>query len=249
MIPKILHLCWFSGDPYPGLIARCLRSWKRVLPDYEIMLWSRETFDTEAVRYVREALSVRQWAGAADYVRLWALYHYGGIYLDSDVFVCRPFDDLLDERFFSFIERMGPDPTQVGMQAAVMGSEPGHPFLAAAMKYYEENPYFLPDGTYALKLMAAPTRFAQDAVPFGFRYMDEEQHLQDGMLILPSPEVPSSLVRVPKDCRAIHCCNGDWNLWVQRKFRQKAYRRMMPLLLWREELRQRVTNKSVRCCK
>ena len=245
MIPKILHLCWFSGDPYPGLIRRCLRSWKRVLPDYEIMLWSRDTFDTEAVAHVREALSVRQWAPAADYVRLWALFHYGGIYLDSDVFVCRRFDDLLENDFFSFVERCGPAPTQVGLQAAVMGSVPDHPFLAACMRYYEENPFFLPDGTYAIKQMAAPGRFAKEAVPFGFRYADERQQLRDNMLILPSHEVPSSLLHVPADCRAIHCCNGDWNLWVKRKFRQKAYRRLMPLLLMGQDLRQRVTNKSV----
>ena len=125
MIPKIIHLCWLGGDPYPGLIRRCLRSWERVLPDYEVKLWNRETFDVDSVPLVREAV---------------------GIYLDSDVYVRRSFDDLLSRDFFTAVERLGPDPAQVGIQAAVLGSIPGHPFLKECMKYYEESPFFLRAG-------------------------------------------------------------------------------------------------------
>lgn len=243
MIPKIIHLCWLSGEPYPGMIKTCLRSWKRVLPDYEIMLWTRNNFDTEAVTYVREAVSVRKWAPAADYIRLWALYNYGGIYMDSDVFVRKSFDDLLDNDFFSSIERLSADPANVGIQAAVLGSVPKHPFIAACMKYYEENPYFLPDGSYANQTLTAPMWFAQAAVPFGFKYRDERQELTNCGLILPSSEIPSSLIHLPKSCRAIHCCNGDWNIWVKRKFRQKAYRKLMPLMLRRLEINDLLKNR------
>ena len=234
MIPKIIHLCWLGGDPYPGLIRRCLRSWERVLPDYEVKLWNRETFDVDSVPFVRDAVSVRQWAPAADYIRLWALNRHGGIYLDSDVYVRRSFDDLLSRDFFTAVERLGPGPAQVGIQAAVLGSIPGHPFLKECMKYYEESPFFLPDGTYAIQKMTAPGWYAKVAeASFGFKRMDKRQELRDGMLILPSETIHSSLLNVPPDCRAIHCCNGDWNIWAKRKFHQKAYRRLMPLLLWR----------------
>ena len=102
------------------------------------------------------------------------------------------------------------------------------------MKYYEESPFFLPDGTYAIQKMTAPGWYATVAeASFGFERMDKRQELRDGMLILPSETIHSSLLNVPPDCRAIHCCNGDWNIWAKRKFHQKAYRRLMPLLLWR----------------
>ena len=243
MIPKIIHLCWLSGDPYPGMIKTCLRSWKRVLPDYEVMLWTRDNFDTEAVTYVREAVSVRKWAPAADYIRLWALYNFGGIYMDSDVFVRKSFDDLLEYDVFSAVERFTADPSNVGIQAAVLGSVPKHPFIAACMKYYEENPYFLPDGSYANQKLTAPMWFAQAAVPFGFKYSDERQLLENRGLILPSSDIPSSLINVPTSARAIHCCNGDWNIWAKRKFRQKAYRKLLPLLLLRLEGHDRVFRK------
>ncbi len=78
-----------------------MASWKRHLVDYEIAIWDRESFDVESVPYVREACAARRWAFAADYIRLWALYHYGGIYLDSDVFVHRSLDPFLEHRCFS----------------------------------------------------------------------------------------------------------------------------------------------------
>lgn len=246
MIPKILHLCWLSGDPYPGMIKTCLRSWKRVLPDYEIKLWSQDNFDIDSVTYVREAVSVRKWAPAADYIRFWALYHYGGIYLDSDVFVRKSFDDLLKYDVFSAIERFTADPTNVGIQAAVLGSIPGHPYIADCMKYYEEHPYILPDGFYANQTLVAPGWFAQTAVPYGFKYMDEDQLLQDRILILPSTSIPGSLISIPAESRAIHCCNGDWNFWTKRKFRQKVYRKLMPLMLRQLELKSLLTKKSNR---
>ena len=85
MIPKIIHFCWLSGDPYPEKIRKCMKTWKKVMPDYEIKLWSMETFDvSSAPVYVQEAVKARKWAFAADYIRMYALYTEGGIYLDSD---------------------------------------------------------------------------------------------------------------------------------------------------------------------
>ena len=105
MIPKKIHFCWMSGDPYPAKIKRCMKTWRRVMPDYEIKLWNAQNFDVEgAPDYVREAIRQRKWAFAADYIRMYALYHEGGIYLDSDVLVLKPFDDLLNHSFMSSLE-------------------------------------------------------------------------------------------------------------------------------------------------
>ena len=83
MIPKIIHLCWLSGDEYPPMIKKCIESWKRYLPDYEIMLWDTKRFDVNSVLWTKQAFECKKYAFAADYIRLYALYHYGGIYLDS----------------------------------------------------------------------------------------------------------------------------------------------------------------------
>ena len=104
MIPKIIHFCWLSDEPYPTFIEKCFTSWKEQLPDYQIKKWDTSTFDINSVPYVKEACEERKWAFAADYIRLHAIYTEGGIYLDSDVLVQKNFDQFLDNPCFSAIE-------------------------------------------------------------------------------------------------------------------------------------------------
>ena len=79
MIPKIIHFCWLSGEPYPPLIANCLESWKQVLPDYEIMLWDTNRIDVSSNLWLKQSFENRKYAFAADYIRFYALYHFGVI--------------------------------------------------------------------------------------------------------------------------------------------------------------------------
>lgn len=92
MIPKVIHFCWLSNEPYPDLIKKCIESWKEKLPDYAIKKWDTTNFDVTSVPFVKEAYECKKWAFAADYIRLHALYTEGGIYLDSDVRVLKSFD-------------------------------------------------------------------------------------------------------------------------------------------------------------
>ena len=87
MPPKIIHLCWFSKDPYPLEIKICLASWKRVLPDYKVRVWTYEDAKAIGCKYIDQALSVRKWAFAADVVRFYAVYKEGGVYMDSDIYL------------------------------------------------------------------------------------------------------------------------------------------------------------------
>ena len=260
MIPKILHLIWLSGAPYPGLVRRCLRSWHRRFPDYEIKVWTQENFDISQVRYVREAVQCHRWASASDYIRLWALWNYGGIYLDSDVFIRKSFDSLLNDGFFSAVEKGSGvydysnlldaegnlldtgtwNVPGFGLQAAVMGSVPGHPFVRKCMEWYEKEPFLLPDGSLSIQTLIAPNVFARIAVDYGFRYIDCEQSLAEGIHILPSSAIASSLRHVDPRCMAVHCCNGNWNTWVKRSLRSKIYRKLFPLLLARLDWHDRL---------
>ena len=98
MIPKIIHYCWFGGKDLPNLAIRCIESWKKLLPDYEIKCWSEENFDIDkSVPYVKEANVNKKYAFVSDYVRLYALYNEGGIYLDTDVEIIKDFSSLLGE--------------------------------------------------------------------------------------------------------------------------------------------------------
>ena len=141
MIPKIIHYCWLSGDAYPDKIQKYINSWKERLPDYEIMLWDRERSMKCGSQWLDEAFEQRKYAFAADYVRFYALYHYGGIYLDSDVEVLKKFDDLLNLPYFIGFDSFG------YFEAAVVGSESNNPWIKLCLDYYTNKHFLLPDGT------------------------------------------------------------------------------------------------------
>ena len=145
MIPKIIHLCWLSGDPYPAKIARCIESWKTFLPDYEIMLWDTKRFPLSQSQWVREAFEKKKYAFAADFIRFYALYHVGGIYMDSDVEVLKSFDDLLDLPYF-----VGAEKAQTP-EAAIMGAEKGCDWIKRCLDYYEGRPFVKADGSLDIR--------------------------------------------------------------------------------------------------
>lgn len=157
MIPKIIHLCWLSGDSFPEDIQRCIDSWKAILPDYEIWLWGKlpsdckcyegmnifeNHFDINSVPWTKEAFEKKKYAFAADYIRLYALYNYGGIYLDSDVLIYKSFDDLLHLPYF-----IGQDYEHC-FEAAVIGAEKGTIWIGEVLEYYDGKHFVKSDGTF-----------------------------------------------------------------------------------------------------
>ena len=124
MIPKTIHFCWLSSDPYPEKIQHCINSWKRFLPDYEFVHWNFDRFPRGKSLWVDQAFDSHKYAYAADYIRLYALYNYGGIYLDTDVEVLKSFDDLLSLPYF-----IGQEPSETGIEAAVLGFEKGNKLI------------------------------------------------------------------------------------------------------------------------
>ncbi len=126
-VPRRIHYCWFGGGPLSELSQRCMETWHRVMPGYDIVRWDEGRLSASSP-YVAAANRQKKWAFVADYMRLLALYTEGGIYFDTDIEVIRPFDDLLDAPLFLGRE----SPTLVGV--SVVGAEKGHPFLRAAME-------------------------------------------------------------------------------------------------------------------
>lgn len=136
MIPKIIHYCWLSSNPYPDNIKRCIESWHRVLTDYDLVLWNYTKFHRGQSQWVDQAFDSHKYAFAADYLRLYALYNYGGIYLDSDVEVLKSYDDLLDLPYF-----IGQEKTPSGIEAATMGFEKGSSFIKGILDWYENRDF------------------------------------------------------------------------------------------------------------
>lgn len=143
MIPQKIHFCWLSNDPYPKKIAECIASWKKKLPNYEIILWDYNRFPRGKSLWVDQAFDNKKFAFAADYIRAYALYHEGGIYLDSDVEVVKSFDDFLHLPYI-----FGHESDSGFVEAAVMGSEKHNPIFKTLLDYYDTTPFINSDGTF-----------------------------------------------------------------------------------------------------
>lgn len=136
MIPKIIHYCWLSNEPFPNNIKVCIDSWNKNLLDYEFVLWDFNRFPRGSSRWVDQAFERGKFAFAADYIRLYALYNEGGIYLDSDVEVLKSYNDLLYLPYF-----IGQEKTPSGIEAATMGFEKGSSFIKGILDWYENRDF------------------------------------------------------------------------------------------------------------
>lgn len=141
MIPKKIHYCWLSNEPLPAKLQACVESWKKYLPDYEIVKWDLNKFPLEKNIWVRQAFESKKYAFAADYIRLYALATEGGIYFDSDVEVIKPFDDLLDLPYFICKEN-----SPQGLEAATIGAEKGTSWVLKCLDYYKEKKFVKDNG-------------------------------------------------------------------------------------------------------
>lgn len=147
MIPKIIHYCWLSSDPIPQKLRDCMGSWKKKLPDYEFMLWDLNRFDIHSSMWVNEAYEAKKYAFAADYIRLYAVYNYGGIYMDMDVEVVRSFDELLTSSYILGLE------TKKGVEAGIFGAEKNNPFIGKCMDYYKIRNFVSENGKFDLRTL------------------------------------------------------------------------------------------------
>ena len=232
-IPKKIHYCWLSGEKMPEDTLNCINTWKSIMPDYELILWDKNKFNVNSVLFTKEACNVKKWAFASDYIRLYALFSEGGIYMDTDVYVKKTFDDFLNNGFFTSVEYhkegaikqkafnlLNEDGTLkdskyriftrcIGIQAAIIGGIKGHPFLKSCLDWYSDKHFILSDGTYYDKIIS-PAIYADVAIEYGFRYKDEMQKLGDNIAIYPSNVFAGNEKNATDDSYAIHRCLGGW---------------------------------------
>lgn len=137
MIPKVIHYCWFGYNRKPKLIQKCIASWSRMLPDWEIREWNEENYDVRKNAYIREAYEKRKWAFVVDYARFDILNEYGGVFLDTDVELLKPIpEEFLRYEAFSGFEH--PGRVNPGL---IYASEPGQKLLRNIMVAYEHKTF------------------------------------------------------------------------------------------------------------
>jgi len=203
MIPKTIHYCWFSGDPYPDLVKRCIRSWKRSLPDYKLRLWDASSFDFKSVPFVKEAMAEKKYAFAADYIRLYALYNEGGIYLDSDVEVFKSFNSFLNNSFFTGTEPYIIDnKIYYDLECAIIGAEKKHPFLKETLDYYNNIHY------NSNKQQTICITLAQLLKKYGYTSENKLYNLSNGVTVYPLDHIHDKYCFYKQS--AIHWCQASW---------------------------------------
>ncbi|WP_246294091.1 glycosyltransferase family 32 protein [Paenibacillus planticolens] len=142
IIPKIIHYCWFGKNEQPDIVKTCISSWKAKCPEYQLIEWNEDNFDINCTPYVSEAYKSGKFAFVSDYVRVYALYHFGGIYLDTDVEVFKSFDDLLHHHSFWGFEQ------ENYIATSTIGAAKGNKLIEEFLASYTGIKFIKEDGTY-----------------------------------------------------------------------------------------------------
>lgn len=138
LIPPKIHYCWFGKKPLPQLALKCIKSWKKYFPDYDIIEWNEDNYDVNIIPYTADAYKAGKYAFVSDYARFWILYKYGGVYFDTDVEVIKPMNDIIQRGAFMGRERVldNNDPFIVAPGLGI-GAEAGHPFYKILLDKYQ----------------------------------------------------------------------------------------------------------------
>ena len=208
MIPRKIHYCWFGRGPLPELALRCIESWHRYMPDYEYKLWNEDNFDIHSNAYVEEAYEAGKYAFVTDYVRLFALYTEGGIYMDTDVEVLKPYDDLLSLPAFTGYGGSKTHPPVTG----TMASEAGGEWVREQLASYEDAHFLQPDGSY--DLTTNTVRIAGIMKAGGF-IQDGKKREYKGMHVFPveyfCPRQTTGEMLITENTYCNHHFMGTWN--------------------------------------
>lgn len=207
MIPKIIHYCWFGRGKMPQLADICINSWKKHLPEYELKLWNEDSFDINSNQFVREAYNEKKYAFITDYVRLYALMNYGGIYMDTDVEVLKSLNKFLIHDAFTGFE----DDTNI--PTGIMASKKNSKWIRQLLSYYDNRSFLKDNGQQEL---ITNTRIITDmSKDWGFEANNSYQILMDEVHIYPKDffcpkSQKTGKIYLTENSACIHHFSGSW---------------------------------------
>lgn len=222
MIPKIIHYCWFGKNPLNKLAKKCIKSWKKYCPDYEIIEWNEDNFDINCNQYVKEAYESKKWAFVTDYVRLYALDKCGGVYMDTDVELLKGIDEFLVHNAFSGFETPNTIPT------AIMGSVKGGEWIKHLLTYYDDRRFILPDGKLDITTnVTTITNMTEEK--YGVKLNNEFQNINDVLVLYPKDyfcpkDYRTGQITLTDNTTCIHHFNASWHSEEERKRHERYVR-------------------------
>lgn len=213
MITKIVHYCWFGRNPLPASALKCIASWRKFLPDYEIKEWNEDNFDVNSTPYTKQAYEAKKYAFVSDYARFWILYHEGGLYFDTDVEVIKNMDDIVDRGPFMGIEQgasLGGKPmVNPGLG---LGVEKRHPFYEKMLEKYSHLNFRKSDGSIDETTIVTYTR--RELYAHVMKSSEELQQVED-IWIYPSDyfcpmDSTTGIISKTKRTVSIHHYDCSW---------------------------------------
>lgn len=229
MIPKTIHYCWFGNNPIPDSAISCINSWKRVMPDYEIKRWDESNYDVNKCSYTKEAYEAKKWAFVSDYARLDICYTYGGIYLDVDVEVIKPFDDLLSLEGFCGMEigkHQRHDEVNVGL---ALGLALGQDMGRVMRDDYHSMHFIKEDGSF--DMTPCPVVQTRLLLQYGLKLINKEQNV-NGLMVFPTEYFCpmnqfTGEIKLTQNTYSIHHYLASWYLPADQERRElrKTYSR------------------------
>lgn len=231
MIPKIIHYCWLGKAPLPPLVEQCLASWHKHMPDWQYMRWDESNYDiATAPLYVRQAYEARKFAFVSDYVRLWALEQYGGLYIDVDFEVFRPFDKLMDKYpAFAGYEGSKRQPVMMG----VIASEPHGVWVQDMLFTYENRPFVKADGSFDLTPNTSYFTDRLEALGFVADGVEKDVFVNGTFLLHVYPvHFFCPVLTTGEDVRTVetYCEHRGESSWAHRTWKGKALSVLSPRL-------------------
>ncbi len=243
MIPKIIHYCWFGPKEMPADQKRYVEGWKRLMPDYKFKCWTEKDINITDIPFTKEAYEAGKYAYVADYTRIYALCHEGGIYMDTDILLKTRFDDFLKYGVFTSYEcapsrkdipkvksMLTPAGERVkkgectripgiGLFSALIGCERHHPFIIDVLNYYDSHSF----KEVWNNDLTVPNILAFHAEKYGFKYKNVEQHVEENIAIF-DYTVFASKLHANKHSLAVHMCAASWkNLTWKQKLKGRLY--------------------------
>lgn len=217
MIPKVIHYCWFGGKEIPPKVRNYISTWKKRCPEYEIKEWNESNFNVNCCSYVKEAYQNKKWAFVSDYVRLFVLVKYGGIYLDTDVEVLKSFDNLLNLDAFCGFE----DSTK--LSTAILGCKPGFEIFSDWLHKYDTKHFIKKDGS--MDLEPNVFLFTQLCIDQGLVLNNKRQEV-NGLEVFPndwfSPKnYMTNMINRTENTITIHHFSAAWQSPLEKKMHER----------------------------